>query len=236
MKTKVILSTIITLLALALIVTFVRHRDVRNKLLIAQHNISAAQDSIRYLKDANGKLYAEKKSFIASVAELKELNREMHENIQSLKRETRRKLLAGTDIGMVVRDTIIRDNIVKYTLDSLVDIRFADETIRTSNLVRIHRDSVYLQQFSYELDIPLEVYFTKDYQVIARSKHKNITFNRLNSFIDPSVTKYRARKRWGLGIQAGVGVMPTYDSAGKSLSMKVGPYVGIGVSYQILQW
>lgn len=71
---------------------------------IAQHNVEAALDSIRYLKDANGNLYAEKKSFIATISELKELNTEMYENIQSLQKKLQKKILAGSDIGVV--DTI----------------------------------------------------------------------------------------------------------------------------------
>lgn len=86
------------------------------------------------------------------------------------------------------------------------------------------------------MDIPLEVYFTKDYQIIARSKNENVTFSKLNSFIDPSVTKYRNRKRWGFGIQAGVGFMPGYDLVRKDLVPAVGPYLGVGISYHILQW
>lgn len=37
--------------------------------------------------------------------------------------------------------------------------------------------------------------------------------------------KYKA-KRWGLGVQAGIGVTPT----------KVEPYIGIGVTYNIFSW
>lgn len=37
--------------------------------------------------------------------------------------------------------------------------------------------------------------------------------------------KYKA-KRWGLGVQAGIGITPT----------KVEPYIGIGVTYNIFSW
>lgn len=236
MKKNIIFLSIIGLLVLSLIYSFIWNRDVKNKLRIAEHNVTAALDSIRYLKDANGKLYAEKTSFIATVKELEDLNQEMYENIQSLKRETRRKIMSGADIGVVVRDTIIQNNIIQYTLDSLVNIPFSDQIINANSLVRIHRDSIQLQRFTYNIDVPLEVYFTKDYQIIARSKNENITFSKLNSFIDPSITKYRNRKRWGLGVQAGIGIMPGYNFVDKSFTIGVGPYVGIGISYQFLQW
>lgn len=235
-KKNIIIGSIIAVLAILLITSFLWNRDVRNKLRIAQHNVETALDSIRYLKDANGNLYAEKKSFIATISELKELNTEMYENIQSLQKKLQKKILAGSDIGVVVVDTIYQDKIIEYTLDSLVNIPFSDQTINANSLVRIHRDNIRLQQFTYNLDIPLEVYFTKDYQIIARSKNENVTFSKLNSFIDPSITKYRNRKRWGFGIQAGVGFMPGYDLVRKDLVPAVGPYLGVGISYHILQW
>ncbi len=95
--------------------------------------------------------------------------------------------------------------------------------------------SVNLCTFRFS-EYTLEVYFTKDYQIIARSKNENVTFSKLNSFIDPSITKYRNRKRWGFGIQAGVGFMPGYDLVSKDFVPAVGPYIGVGISYHILQW
>lgn len=137
---------------------------------------------------------------------------------------------------MVVRDTIFQDNVIQYTLDSLVNIHFSDQAIDANSLIRIHRDNIYLQQFTYSMDIPLEVYFTKDYQLIARSKNEHVTFSKLDSFLDPSITRYRNRRRWGLGIQAGVEVMPGYSLAGKEFSLAVGPYLGIGINYNLVQW
>lgn len=235
-KKNIIIGSIIAVLSTLLITSFLWNRDVRHKLMIAQHNVEAALDSIRYLKDANGHLYAEKKSFIATISELKNLNNEMYENIQSLQRQVRKKIMTGSDIAVVVRDTIYQDQIIEYTLDSLVNIPFTDQSINANSLVRIHRDNIRLQQFTYSMDIPLEVYFTKDYQIIARSKNEHVTFSKLNSFIDPSITKLRDRKRWGLGIQAGVGFMPGYDLGKKAFAPAVGPYIGVGISYHILQW
>ena len=91
-KKNIIIGSIIAVLAILLITSFLWNRDVRNKLRIAQHNVEAALDSIRYLKDANGNLYAEKKSFIATISELKELNTEMYENIQSLQKKLQKKV------------------------------------------------------------------------------------------------------------------------------------------------
>lgn len=235
-KKNIITASVIAVLSLLLVTSFLWNRALRHKLNIARHNVEASLDSIRFLKDANGKLYAEKKSFIATVKELEELNGEMYANIQSLQKQVRKNLLAGSNIEVVVRDTIYQDRFIEYTPDSLVNIPFSDQTISANSLVRIHRNNIRLQQFTYSVDIPLEVYFTKDYQIIARSKSENVTFSKLNSFIDPSVTKHRNRKRWGLGLQAGIGFMPGYDLSRKTFAPAVGPCFGIGISYHLLQW
>ena len=236
MKKNVILGSIVLVLLLSQIGTFIWNRTLRDKLHIAEQNVTVALDSIRTLKDTNGKLYAEKKSYITTVKELKDLNKEMHENIQSLERKMRRLLISGANIGIKTRDTIIQKNIINYTLDSLVNIRFSDQVIDANSFVRIQKDSVYLDRFAYQLDIPIEVYFTKDHKVIARSKNDNITFTKLDSFVDPQVTKYRKPRRWGVGIQAGVGATSIYNFSDNKLSTGVGPYVGLGISYQFLQW
>lgn len=51
-KKNIIIGSIIAVLAILLITSFLWNKDVRNKLRIAQHNVEAALDSIRYLKDA----------------------------------------------------------------------------------------------------------------------------------------------------------------------------------------
>ncbi|PDP80928.1 transposase, partial [Porphyromonas gingivalis] len=46
-KKNIIIGSIIAVLAILLITSFLWNRDVRNKLRIAQHNVEAALDSIR---------------------------------------------------------------------------------------------------------------------------------------------------------------------------------------------
>lgn len=98
MKKKVVIVSIITAFVLLFIASFLWNRNTLHKLRIAEHNVSAALDSIRYLRDVNGKLLAEKMSFITTVKDLKELNSEMYENIQSLKKEMRKQLISGANV------------------------------------------------------------------------------------------------------------------------------------------
>ncbi|MDO4771762.1 DUF6808 domain-containing protein [Porphyromonas sp.] len=236
MKKNIILVLLVLAFVLSNAGMFIWNRNIRDKQRLAERNVLAALDTIHVLKDKNGKLYAENASYLAGIKELEKMNEEMHENINSLQKNIKRHLATQAYLRMKTRDTIIQKNVISYTLDSLVNIRFSDEVIDANSFVRIHQDSVYLKQFVYKVDAPLDVYFTKDYEIIAQSKNDNITFTKLNSFVDPMVIKHRKPRRWGLGIQAGIGATSMYDSSNKNLSFGVGPYVGIGISYQLLQW
>lgn len=236
MKKKIILGSVLALLVVALLFSFAWNIDTRRKLRTARHNIEAAQDSIRYFKAANGSLYAEKKSFISTIKELRDLNKELYDKVEDLKKRARRRPISAVDASIVIHDTIYQESSLKYTLGDLVNIHFADETIDAKSLIRIDADNLHLKQFTYQIDVPLEVYFTENYEVIARSPNSNVKFSKLNSFVDPSVLKRRKPKRWGLGLQAGVGATMSYNFKQKDFSWGVGPYVGVGLSYQILQW
>ena len=135
--------------------------------------------------------------------------------------------------SQVLRDTIF-DTIpypVPVPRDSTV-IRFIDsklpvsEFIKDSNLVSAG-DSIPVQ-----LPIVQKEYKTDDYQAWV-SGPINPQLDSLNIFrqtyyetVYQTVTVPTKPKRWGLGVQAGLGVTPT----------KIEPYIGIGISYNFLSW
>ena len=130
------------------------------------------------------------------------------------------ELMVQTDT-LRIRDTVLIDRPVP------VEVRVTDtmlvavtDTIRLSDTVYLrlpreikqYEDSLYRAQVSGyrpELDW-IEVY--PQTAVVTR-----------NIFVD-------SRKRWGVGIQAGYGA---YMSGGQA---RLAPYVGVGISYDILQW
>lgn len=88
-----------------------------------RHNVEASLDSIRFLKDANGKLYAEEV---------------VHHHRQGTGRTQRRDVRQPTVVAeagaeepprrqptsKVVRDTVYQDRFIEYTPDSLVNSPF----------------------------------------------------------------------------------------------------------------
>ena len=101
------------------------------------------------------------------------------------------------------------------------------DTIRTNLTERIVSDSV-----SVELPITQKKYQDSTYTAWVsgyRPALDSIRIYQPVTTITNTITKTEVRyknKRWGVGIQVGMGVTPT----------KVEPYIGIGVSYNIFSW
>ena len=73
--------------------------------------------------------------------------------------------------------------------------------------------------------------------ITAKSGNPRMNISNINgAVINPKknsvIKKQFPTKRWGIGIQAGAGI--GYDINNKKLSS--GPYIGIGISYNILTW
>ena len=130
------------------------------------------------------------------------------------------ELIVRTDT-LRIRDTLLVERpvpvevrVVDTMLVAVTDtIRLSDTVyLRLPREIKQYEDSLYRAQVSgYRPALDwIEVY--PQTEVVTRT-----------IFVDP-------RKRWGLGLQAGVGA---YASGGQ---VRLAPYVGVGVSYDILRW
>lgn len=120
-----------------------------------------------------------------------------------------------------IRDTVLVDKpvpvevrVVDTMLVAVTDtLRLSDTVyLRLPREIKQYEDSLYRAQVSgYRPALDwIEVY--PQTEVVTRT-----------IFVDP-------RKRWGLGLQAGFGA---YASGGQ---VRLAPYVGVGISYDILRW
>ena len=106
---------------------------------------------------------------------------------------------------------------------------------RDSTVIRFIKDSTLVSagdSIPVQLPIVQKEYKTDDYQAWV-SGPINPQLDSLNIFrqtyyetVYQTVTVPTKPKRWGLGVQAGLGVTPT----------KIEPYIGIGISYNFLSW
>ena len=130
------------------------------------------------------------------------------------------ELIVRTDT-LRIRDTLLVERpvpvevrVVDTMLVAVTDtIRLSDTVyLRLPREIKQYEDSLYRAQVSgYRPALDwIEVY--PQTEVVTRT-----------IFVDP-------RKRWGLGLQAGFGA---YASGGQ---VRLAPYVGVGISYDILRW
>ena len=120
-----------------------------------------------------------------------------------------------TRIDTVVVERPVPVRVVETRTDTLLLYRPQD-TIRVPVPIRQYsfRDSLYsLDVSGYHVTLDrLEVYPRTVYKTITNTTERTVT----------------DKKRWGFGVQAGYG----YNfSSGKS-----GPYIGIGLQYDIVRW
>lgn len=116
--------------------------------------------------------------------------------------------------------------------DSMV-IRYATVTLPVYDTIKIHHaDTLFSDSVSVTLPITQKVYkdstyeaWVSGYMPVLDSIRIFQPMTTITNTISNTEIRYR-RKRWGLGVQVGIGV----------ISGKIDPYVGIGVSYNIFSW
>ena len=122
---------------------------------------------------------------------------------------------------LTVRDTIVERQPVFVTID------------RVDTMLIAIRDTVTIRDTSYiVIDREQRHYKGDDYEAWVSGYRPALD----SIYVFPQ-TKYitetiyaESRKRWGLGIQAGIGAT---IQGGKIMAV---PYLGVGVSYSIIRW
>ena len=123
---------------------------------------------------------------------------------------------------LLVCDTIVREKPV-YVRSETIDTMYVHvrDTI-------VRNDTVYLA-------LPRESRTYGDERYTAVVSGYDPRLDRLEVYVEnQTVTKYVMRheppKRWGIGVQAGYGV------AASGGTIRLAPYIGIGISYDIVRW
>lgn len=124
---------------------------------------------------------------------------------------------------LYVRDTITREMPVftrVYVRDSIVvtvrDTLHRTDTVWLPREVKVYEDERYRAEVSgYQPSLDRIDIFVKD-RIVTQDKTQIVTVKR--------------NARWGIGLQAGYGV--TYHNA----QLQTFPYIGIGVSWNLITW
>ena len=133
----------------------------------------------------------------------------------------------------VALDTITRRNIEPTIISPVTRIDIPTFAIAKLPIVRHVRDTV-LKVDSVEVIVPRSAYvFEEDSVYRAEVSGFAVTLDKMQVFsktiTQTRIVTQKSHSRWGLGVQVGYG-------ATTSNGLKLQPYVGIGVSYNLITW
>lgn len=117
-----------------------------------------------------------------------------------------------------IRDTVPVPRIVRMVRVDTVSVKAAGDTVYIDAEIPIERKTYETDDYKAEIEgfrpslVSIEVY--------QQTQYINTT----------QTVSVRDTRRWGLGIQAGFGAI-VYDG-----KIKAVPYIGVGVSYNLLTW
>lgn len=139
---------------------------------------------------------------------------------------------SSEQIAEIVYDTIPVFIDMPIPRDSMV-IRYATVTVPVYDTIKIHHaGTLSSDSISVTLPITQKVYKDSTYEAWVSGYMPALDSIRvfqpvttITNTITQTEVRYKT-KRWGLGVQVGVGFMPS----------KIEPYIGLGVTYNIFSW
>ena len=234
----------VLLIILVIIATFfiMSTSCTKQRLDIAENNISALTDTLSTYKLKNGELLYEKQGYIAEKeqlsifigvqeGEIKELEKKLGSAISTiakLKQEVKVDTLKLIDSVYVYDDDEVRN-----------DFSFSDNWLSLSGTT-IYKDYKFSTTLnSLSMDVPLMIGTTKDNTWFVKTENPYVSFSSIEG---ASIEKAKP-KRFSLSIHAGIGL-----SYGYGISSSVdgivrsgwffGPamHIGAGVSYKLFEF
>ena len=191
-----------------------------------QNNIEVLIDSVRVTELKNGDLLYSKQILEVENKELaeavglekskrKEVEKELGEKI---------KLLAKVDGEIKVDTLILKDTVVETDFGNQINFSFKDQYLSLDGITCLSNGIAQTKINSLSMGVPAFIGKTKD-KFFIRSENPYVSFPNIR--VAEEITR---PKRWGLGIQVGIGC--GYNLVDKGFF--AGPYIGLGLSYNFL--
>lgn len=190
-----------------------------------QNNIEVLIDSVRVTELKNGDLLYSKQILEVDNKELaeavgleknkrKEVEKELGEKI---------KLLAKVDGKIKVDTLILKDTVVETDFGNQINFNFKDQYLSLDGTTCLSNGIAQTKINSLSMDVP--AFIGKNKQFFIRSENPYVSFPNIR--VAEEITR---PKKWGLGIQVGIGC--GYNLVDKGFF--AGPYIGFGLSYNFL--
>lgn len=190
-----------------------------------QNNIEVLIDSVRVTELKNGDLLYSKQILEVDNKELaeavgleknkrKEVEKELGEKI---------KLLAKVDGKIRVDTLILKDTVIETDFGNRINFNFKDQYLSLDGTTYLSNGIAQTKINSLSMDVP--AFIGKNKQFFIRSENPYVSFQNIR--VAEEITR---PKKWGLGIQVGIGC--GYNLVDKGFF--AGPYIGLGLSYNFL--
>ena len=200
-----------------------------NQLDISDQNLNAYRGQLEQMELKNGELISVRDSYILRIQDLENQFDISKKEVRDLQRKLNSSLAYIAELKSNVRiDTIvtIKDTIIYK--DKETDIRFIynDDWLSFNGETKITDKKTTTNIFNMNMNIPLKVGLSDDYQIFVQSDNPYVNFSSIEgAVIDKSKLRPK-KKRWNIGIYGGFGIH--YDMPTKSFGY--GPQLGVGVS------
>ena len=192
-----------------------------------QNNIEVLIDSVKVTELKNGDLLYSKQILEVENKELseavgleknkrKEVEKELGEKI---------KLLAKVDGKIRVDTLILKDTVVETDFGNRINFNFNDQYLSLDGTTCLSNGIAQTKINSLSMDVPAFIGKTNNKQFFIRSENPYVSFPNIR--VAEEITR---PKKWGLGIQVGIGC--GYNLVDKGFF--AGPYIGFGLSYNFL--
>lgn len=214
----------------------------KQKLDIAENNISALTDTISTYKLKNGELLYEKQGYIAEKEQLSTFIGVQESEIKELEKKLGSAVSTIAKLNQEVKvDTLkLIDSVYVYDKDEIRnDFSFSDNWLLLSGTT-IYKDYKFSTTLnSLSMDVPLKIGTTKDNTWFVTTENPYVSF----SSIDGASIEKSKPKRFSLSIHAGVGLSYGYGMSGATDGLVrsgwfFGPavHIGAGVSYKLFEF
>lgn len=183
------------------------------------NNIEAFTDSIHYYQGKNDELVASKLLVIGKFNDLQKINEELYDKIRSMSTGVK------PDQVISVTNTVVNElhDTTLIVKDSVANFNFENKYRALSGVIHTGNDSIGLTIKKDEVYFDYNVVL-KDNKVWISSTNPYVKFNEITGLTVP----HQKQKKWGIGPSVTFG----YDPINNKPSFNI----GIGVTYQLLQW
>lgn len=192
-----------------------------------KHNIEALNDTIKYYQDKNGNLVATKLAFESDINTLKLLNKDLYDQIDSMKLNPKivsQIIYVDGYVDNPQKDTayIVKYDTIEKGFNKEFD--FNDKYRNLEGNIDYHNDSLGVHITKDVTYFDYTLVMDKDARVYVKSTNPYVKYNELSGFTVPKQKK----KHWFIGPAINGG----YDPINKQWAVTAGLSIGFG----IIQW